>query len=168
MGTACWKCPNCGAIETWFDRSITINDDGTEEGMTTRCVGCGRNVDEPIKPKQMEFKFMEDREVCNTTVKVKSVNFQKFADLISNQFKHGGDKYTLQGFKDREATDLISACFGGDSQLDWVLGTMMKYLFRFKNFKREKDLLKIATYCFILWLKIGGHLRKENDEDVKR
>jgi hypothetical protein len=103
-----------------------------------------------------------------TTIEVKNANFQKFADLIGNQFKHGGDKYKLPGFSDREATDVISSVFGGETEFDWVLGTMMKYLFRFKNFQREKDLLKIATYTYILWLKMGGHLQTEHDEDTNK
>lgn len=106
--------------------------------------------------------------VYGTTVEVKREHFQKFADLLSSQFNHGGDKYKLPGFDDREATDIISSVFGGESQFDWVLGTMMKYLFRFKNFRREKDLLKIATYSYILWLKMGGHLKSEHDTDTKK
>ena len=102
----------------------------------------------------------------NTTVDVKQDNFKKFAELISNQFSHGGDKYKLTGFPDREATDVISSVFGGESEFDWILGTMAKYLFRFKNFEREKDLLKIATYCYILWLKQGNHFKESNDEDT--
>ncbi len=101
-----------------------------------------------------------------TTVDVKRANFKRFTDLIGNQFEHGGDKYALPGFSDREATDVISSVFGGPSEFDWVLGTMMKYLFRFKNFQREKDLLKIATYCYILWLKQGNHLHESHDEDT--
>jgi hypothetical protein len=103
-----------------------------------------------------------------TTIDTKKANFEKFASLISNQFNHGGDKYKLQGFNDREATDVISSVFGGESEFDWILGTMMKYLFRFKNFQREKDLLKIATYCYILWLKQGNHLVASHDEDVSK
>ena len=102
-----------------------------------------------------------------TNVETKRDNFSKFAGLISNQFEHGGDKYKLPGFDDREATDIISSVFGGSTEFDWVLGTMMKYIFRFKNFQREKDLLKIATYCYILWLKQGNHLSSSHDEDVK-
>lgn len=106
--------------------------------------------------------------VFNTTVEVKRLYFQKFADLISGQFNHGGDKYKIEGLEDREATDVISAVFGGQSQFDWILGTMMKYLFRFKNFNREKDLLKIATYCYLLWLKTGAHLKEEHDTDTEK
>jgi hypothetical protein len=102
-----------------------------------------------------------------TTVDTKRVHWEKFAKLISNQFEHGGDKYKLQGFNDREATDVISSVFGGESEFDWILGTMMKYLFRFKNFKREKDLLKIATYCYILWLKQGNHFKDISDTDTE-
>lgn len=103
-----------------------------------------------------------------TTVEIKRTNFNKFSSLISNQFNHGGDKYKLPGFDDKEATDVISSVFGGETEFDWILGTMMKYLFRFKNFQREKDLLKIATYCYILWLKQGNHLKETNDEDIKK
>lgn len=103
-----------------------------------------------------------------TTSQVKKEHFEKFAALIGNQFLHGGEKYKLPGFDDREATDIISSVFGGESEFDWVLGTMMKYIFRFKNFNREKDLLKIATYCYILWLKQGNHLKSENDQDIQK
>lgn len=111
---------------------------------------------------------MPDKLIYNTTVEVKQKYWGKFAKLISNQFNHGGDKYQIPGFKDREGTDIISAVFGGESQNDWVLGTMMKYLFRFKNFKREKDLLKIATYCYLLWVKNGHHLKEVSDEDTQK
>lgn len=104
----------------------------------------------------------------NTTISTKNQYWPMFADLISQQFQHGGDKYGLPGFDDREATDVISSVFGGKSEYDWVLGTMMKYIFRFKNFHREKDLLKIATYCFILWLKTGSHLVPRHDTDTDR
>ncbi len=102
-----------------------------------------------------------------TTSAVKAANWHKFAALIENQFKFGGEKYALQGFDDREATDVISSVFGGKSEFDWILGTMMKYIFRFKNFEREKDLLKIATYCYILWLKQGNHLNENHDTDTQ-
>ena len=40
-----WKCPVCGSDETWFDRSVSYCG-GVEEGPTTRCAGCGIDVDE--------------------------------------------------------------------------------------------------------------------------
>jgi hypothetical protein len=137
----------------------------------SNCFYCGFPVEDEIHVQELSLaakKHISKTEVYNTTVEVKSQYFDKFAALIGNQFKHGGDKYKLKGFPDREATDVISSIFGGESEFDWVLGTMMKYLLRFKNFEREKDLLKIATYCYILWLKQGNHLKETADEDTKK
>lgn len=102
----------------------------------------------------------------NTGLDQKKDHFTAFTKLISNQFMHGGSKYKLKG--DKEFTDAICEAFPGTSGVDWVLGTCMKYLGRYKNFGREKDLLKIATYMYLLWLKGGFHLNKEHDEDVKK
>lgn len=53
---------------------------------------------------------------CNTSIDVKKENFTKFADLIGNQFNHGGEKYKLNDFK--EFTDQICETFPGDSGVD--------------------------------------------------
>ncbi|MHA2343495.1 MAG: hypothetical protein ACXADW_16635 [Candidatus Hodarchaeales archaeon] len=105
-------------------------------------------------------------EIHNTSITEKKENFEKFVELIKNQFWHGGDKYALSDTK--EFTDAICECFPGESGTDWVLGTCMKYLGRFKNFRREKDLLKVATYMYIIWLKHGFHKLdiEEHDEDI--
>jgi len=121
------------------------------------------------KQNKLEEKPTENRIAdYGTTITTKQWHWPKFASFIENQFKHGGGKYALAGFSDREATDVISQIFGGSDQTEWVLGTMLKYVFRFKNFKREKDLFKIATYCYILWLKMGYHLDSTHDEDVDK
>jgi len=104
--------------------------------------------------------------IHNTNLETKKENFDEFAELIKNQFMHGGDKYSLN--QEREFTDAICEFVPGETGTDWILGTIMKYLGRFKNFQREKDLLKISTYCYIIWLKCGFHLKEEHDEDVKK
>lgn len=102
----------------------------------------------------------------NTNIKAKKENFDKFSNLIKNQFIHGGDKYALSD--EREFTDSICEFTPGNTGVDWILGTIMKYLGRFKNFQREKDLLKIVTYCYLIWIKMGYHLNEEHDEDTKK
>jgi len=133
---------------------LMINDD------CTTCMGECNRMEELYK-KQIVTK-------CNTTVEVKRKYWPVFSNMVMNQFNHGGEKYLLDGFDDREATDVISSVFGGKSEFNWILGTMTKYIFRFKNFEREKDLLKIATYCFILWLKQGNHLKTTHEEDISK
>lgn len=103
----------------------------------------------------------------NTGIEIKQAYFDKFIELIKNQFWHGGDKYKLSHQADKEFTDAICECFPGETGVDWVLGTQMKYLGRYKNFGREKDLLKVATYCYLLWLKAGFHLIDAHDEDIR-
>jgi hypothetical protein len=101
-----------------------------------------------------------------TNIEQKRENFSKFVELIQNQFEFGGSKY--EGNGEKEFTDLICDSFPGASGVDWVLGTCMKYLGRYRNFGREKDLLKVATYMYILWLKAGFNLNETHDEDVKK
>ena len=104
-----------------------------------------------------------------TGLKQKKDNYPTFSMLIQNQFNHGGAKYASSTSNaQKEFTDIICEAFPGDSGVDWVLGTCMKYLGRYKNFGREKDLLKVATYMYILWLKGGFYLNTTHDEDTKK
>jgi len=112
------------------------------------------------------MKKLDDLNLYDTNIKQKKEHFDKFAKLIKNQFWHGGDKYALTDTK--EFTDGICECFPGETGVDWILATCMKYLGRYKNFGREKDLLKVATYMYIAWLKGGHYLKKDHDEDIKK
>ena len=75
-----------------------------------------------------------------------------FNKLVIDQFGYGGQKYASTNKK--EATDIL---FEKHSHR-WLVGTIDKYTFRFTNLARERDLLKIATYMYILWLKRGFHI----------
>lgn len=83
------------------------------------------------------------------------IAFVKFKDQIVEQFKYGGQKYAHSGTK--ESTDVLF----DKHTFNWLIGTLDKYTFRYINTRREKDPLKIATYCFIIWLKRGFHINKE-------
>lgn len=106
------------------------------------------------------------KEVYNTGINMKKAHFDKFIELIRNQFWHGGEKYALDNQPNKEFTDLVCEVAPGKTGFDWILQTIVKYCGRYINFQREKDLLKIATYCYIAWLKAGCHLQPEHDEDV--
>lgn len=83
-------------------------------------------------------------------------DFTKFITLVQDQCNYGGQKYALSGSNTRESTDVLVSQFG----VNWLYGTMSKYVKRFRNLARERDLLKIACYCFILWLKRGYHIKE--------
>ena len=96
-----------------------------------------------------------------TNIENKMKHFDDFFGAIKRQLEYGATKYASEG-EDREATDMLVEAYGQE----WVLGTMNKYLYRFKNLGREKDLLKIATYCYLVWLQNGFHLLDNHEEDV--
>jgi len=90
--------------------------------------------------------------------------FKIFTDLVADQFRYGGVKYGDPKDKTKETTDTLFDTHGSG----WLYGTMHKYCFRFINVKRERDLLKIATYAYILWLKRGYfvHVTGINDPPI--
>jgi hypothetical protein len=100
------------------------------------------------------------RPKCVTNIKVKLANVDKFYALIKDQLEYGAKKYAQE--EDKEATDLICEAWG----MEWRLGEMNKRLLRFKNVMREKDLLKLATECYLVWLQMGFHLEKSHDTDT--
>lgn len=53
-----WKCKHCGTTETWFDRSLDEHGN-----MTTRCRGCGRDVDKD-NPSENEIEVDGKRYVA--------------------------------------------------------------------------------------------------------
>ena len=83
----------------------------------------------------------------------------KWFDEIRGQFEYGGKKYAHS--TEKESTDCLFDDFGKN----WLFGTLAKYCKRYSNVAREKDLLKIACYCFILWLKRGFHLGIEGTKE---
>jgi len=86
-------------------------------------------------------------------------NFNAFIDLVKDQFKYGGQKYALNN--ERESTDVLFDKHGKN----WLFGTVDKYTFRYKNLARERDLLKIACYMFITWLKRGFYIMDKGIND---
>ena len=81
-----------------------------------------------------------------------SRNLEKCFSLIEDQMIYGGQKYAATS--EKEATDIL---FDNYSYL-WLLGTLSKYCHRFNNLERERDLLKILCYSYIIYLKRGFHL----------
>jgi len=83
----------------------------------------------------------------------------KFNELVEDQFQYGGKKYAHD--EARESTDILFEKYGKN----WLLGTIDKYTFRFGNLHRERDVLKIACYMYILWLKRGFHVMRGGIND---
>jgi len=85
---------------------------------------------------------------------------ERFFGAVNRQFSYGGVKYAQTS--EKEATDVLFDDFGAN----WLFGTIAKYCKRFSNLAREKDLMKIACYMFILWLKRGFHLNEKGTPEI--
>ena len=83
-----------------------------------------------------------------------------FNKLVVDQFAYGGTKYAKTS--EKEATD----CLFDDHGFTWLVGTIDKYTYRYTNLARERDLLKIATYMYIIWLKRGFHINNRGTDEV--
>ena len=112
-----------------------------------------------------EFCFALTRLSKNTDIETKRKYWPEFAKFMENQFKFGGKKYQLS--ENKEISDWVCELSPGKTGADWIMQTICKYSGRFINFKLERDLFKIATYAFIMWLKMGFHLQHKHDEDLK-
>lgn len=89
----------------------------------------------------------------NTSIKQKEKLWPAFVAACESQWKCGGDRYALT--EDKEFTDLVCEAAGNE----WIGGTIIKYVGEIINTKKhegavpEVDLMKIAVYAFIWWLK---------------
>lgn len=97
-----------------------------------------------------------------TNVELKEKYFDDFCKLVKDQFIYGGKKYEL--LDGIESTDILTLSWG----IKGLMWTISKYLFRFTNQQREKDLLKVACYMYIIWLKYGFNLKQKHDTDTEK
>lgn len=121
--------------------------------------GCEEEEEAMIVPKCCTNIVVKSENLPTFLVKVKTVagtGRDTFSDLVKDQLEYGAKKYGLTATK--ESTDEITETYG----VEWILGTCHKYLRRYQNLKRERDLLKVATYQFIAWLQMGYHLEPED------
>ena len=94
--------------------------------------------------------------------KIKEKEFITFARLIKEQFAYGGTKY--ENDEEKESIDILCDVFG----IEAILTNIMKYILRFKNLQRERDLVKASTYCYLAWLKMNYHKNDEHDADIPK
>ena len=87
----------------------------------------------------------------NTNIEMKREYFPKFVKLVEEQLSQGANKYANSN--EREYTDLICDVVGTKQ---FIIGNILKYSGRIINDdpRQATDIVKIATYAFLLWVKI--------------
>ena len=54
----------------------------------------------------------------------------------------------------KETTDTIPEAPGDERHIDFVLEDLVKKIIRFRNERTEKDLVKLALWAYLLWMKL--------------
>jgi len=87
----------------------------------------------------------------DTNTEVKEKYLPLFENLIKEQLMGGAKKYAQS--EKREWTDLICDAVGTKQ---FIVGNILKYAGRILNGdpREEVDTSKIATYAFLLWVKL--------------
>jgi hypothetical protein len=98
----------------------------------------------------------------DTNIKLKREYLPLFVKLMQEQLMKGAQKYANN--EKREFTDIICNAVGAKQ---FILGTIMKYCGRILNDdpRQAEDIVKIATYAYLLWLKLYSEKEEEKNID---
>jgi len=88
--------------------------------------------------------------------------FDEFVAEMREMILIGTDKYTGAEKDQWETIDIMPKMFGTEKFVGYILNDITKRLIRFNNQGRERDLFKIALWCYLLW----KFWFKENPKEV--
>jgi len=88
--------------------------------------------------------------------------FDEFIGHMKSIILQGTDKYTGAEKDKAETIDIMPQVVGEDGYVSFIICDILKRLIRFKNDRRERDIIKIAVWCYLL-LKFY----KDKDEKIK-
>jgi len=91
----------------------------------------------------------------------KLTRFEEYTELMKKLALDGSNKYAAGEPYKKEAVDVITDVMGEEGYTHFVLADLIKRIIRFKNQKRERDLLKIALWSYLLWMRLFPKQREE-------
>ncbi len=104
--------------------------------------------------KVIDYKKYLKPESKEEGVPQKLARFEEFTNMMKTVALQGTDKYTGAQADKKEAVDIIPDILGEEGFVSFVLGDFIKRIIRFKNQKRERDLVKIALSAYLLWMRL--------------
>jgi len=76
--------------------------------------------------------------------------FTEFIKDMKGIILQGTDKYTGAEKDKAETIDIMPQVVGEDGYVSFITCDILKRLIRFKNDRRERDIIKIAVWCYLL------------------
>jgi len=84
----------------------------------------------------------------------KLLRFEEFTGLMKTLALQGTEKYSGAEAYQKETIDIIPDVIGEEGYTNYVLGDLLKRIIRFKNQRRERDLVKMALWAYLLWMRL--------------
>jgi len=84
----------------------------------------------------------------------KLARFEEFTQLMKGLALQGTEKYAGAEADKKENIDIIPDVLGEEGYVNYVLGDLIKRVIRFKNQRRERDLVKMALWTYLLWMRL--------------
>ena len=84
----------------------------------------------------------------------KLARFEEFTELMKKLALQGSEKYSGAEAHKKETIDIIPDILGEEGYTNFVLGDLLKRIIRFKNQRRERDLIKMALWAYLLWMRL--------------
>ena len=92
--------------------------------------------------------------------------FEEFARSMKMLAIEGSNKYAGGEPYKREAIDIIPDILTEEGYVDYVLGDLLKRIIRFKNQRRERDLVKMALWSYLLWMRLFPNQGREGPKPM--
>lgn len=94
----------------------------------------------------------------------KLARFEEFTESMKKLALDGSNKYAGAEAYTKEAIDIIPDILGEEGYVNFVLGDLLKRIIRFKNQRRERDLVKMALWTYLLWMRLFQKQEKREPE----
>ena len=90
-------------------------------------------------------------QTTETEIPKKLQGFDEFCQQMKDIILQGTDKYAGREKDACETIDVIPMVLGEQGFKDFILGDLLKRIFRVKNQNRERDIIKMAVWLFLYW-----------------
>ena len=112
-------------------------EDNTDFGQQyLRVIGCRKGLK---KGKSFPYKL------CR---------FKEFTQLMKEMALKGIEKRSEAELLKKETEDSIPDAPGAERHINFVLEDLVKKIIRFRNQRREKDLVNLALWAYLLWMRL--------------
>jgi len=98
------------------------------------------------------------------TVLHKLVRFKEFTELMRKRALKEIEKHSEAEVQKREAAN-IPEPLGNERNIHFALEDLVKKIIRFQNQRTEMDLIKVALWAYLLWMKLYRKQTRERRKD---